>query len=261
MKGHLNRVAIFAFILLLGSLLFQLYTNSQHTSDINTKPLYGNVNALLNKYDQWKQIANKNGAERKLVLRLGYSKALSSELTEAQGTASIDLNNGAISVFIQGLPEKESFDLWLVDNKSAPKGSVKPEPWDKIIRVGSLKHVGKTSTLEAELDRESFKDFKIDLIAISYSGQDPGEAGLLFGSPSLFQRLYYSEQRGRIAKLGFDKSPTQNTVAQAGVSFPFNNSEPHASSVAPVVITSSTSNTCFPLIAPGFGAYIKRKRG
>jgi len=222
MKTYVGKILAFTFILFLGGVFFHFYTSSEYTSDDKTKPLYGNVNKLLNNYDQWKEIANNSGADRNFVLPLGYSKALSYEFTEAHGTASIDLNNGSISVNITGLPEKESFDLWLVDNISAPKGSVKPEPWDKFIRVGSLKHLGKSSTIEAELDRESLKDFKIDLIAVSSFGKDPGEAGLLFGSPSLFQRLYYSEQRGQIAKLGFDNSPTQNNIAEAGVSFPFN---------------------------------------
>ncbi|MGB3365668.1 MAG: hypothetical protein WBB48_12910, partial [Thermodesulfobacteriota bacterium] len=222
MKIYVRRVVVFATIFLLAALFFQFNTSSQYTSVIKTKPLYGNVNKLLNNYDQWKQIAHNNGADRNLVLPLGYSKALSYKFTEAHGTASIDLNNGSISVNITGLSKKESFDLWLVDNKSAPKSSVKPEPWDKMLRVGSLKHVGKKYILEAELDRGSLKDFKIDLIAVSSSKKGPGEAGLLFGSPSLFQRLYYSEQKGQVAKLGFDKSHTQNNVAQTGASFPFN---------------------------------------
>lgn len=211
-----------ALILLVVGFFFLFYTNNKYTSEIKTKPLYGNINTLLNGYEQWKQIARKNGADRNLVLRLGYSKALSFKFTDAHGTANIDLTNGSMSVIITGLPETESFDLWLVDNKSAPKDSVKPEPWDKMFRVGSLKHIGKTATLEAHLDSEALKGFKIDLIVVAISSKGPGEAGLLFGSPSLFHRLYYSEQRGQVAKLGFDTSHTKNTGAQTGLSFPFN---------------------------------------
>jgi cytochrome c peroxidase len=127
-----------------------------------------------------------------------------------------------MSVFISGLPEKESFDVWLVDNISAPKDSVKPEPWDNMLRVGGLKHKGETATLEARLDRDALKGFKIDLIVVAISGKGPGEAGLIFGSPSLFQRLYYSEQRGQVAKLGFDTPTTKNLVDQTGLPFPFN---------------------------------------
>lgn len=222
MRIHRGWIVRIALIFPVIGFLFLFYTSSKFTSDTKTKPFYGNVNTLLNGYEQWKQIAKKNGADKNLVLRLGYSKALSSKFTEAHGTVNIDLTSGSISVIITGLPEKESFDLWLVDNKSASKDSVKPEPWDKTLRVGGLKHAGKTATLEAYLDRETLEGFKIDLIVVSLSGKGPGEAGLLFASPSLFQRLYYSEQRGRVAMLGFDTSKTKNTAAQTGLSFPFN---------------------------------------
>lgn len=68
-----------------------------------------------------------------------------------------------------------------------------------MLRVGSLKYEVGTSRLEARLDREALKHFKIDLVAVAKDNKDPGEAGLLFGSPSLFQRLYYNEQRLRLS--------------------------------------------------------------
>ncbi len=222
MKIHVSRIVSFALIFLVVGLFFQFYTSSKYSSEDKTKPIIGNVDAFLNRYEQWKEMAKKGGADRNLVLPLGYSKALSFKFTNAHGIAKLDLTNGSISIEVSGLPEKDAFDVWLVDNKSGPKESVKPEPWDTMVHIGSLKHKGEASRLEARLDREALKSFKIDLIVVAVSSKGPGEAGLLFGSPSLFQRLYYSEQRGQVVKLGFDTSPANSLGDQTDLSFPFN---------------------------------------
>src|SRR3990172_9730300 len=221
-KTYILRVVPFLVIFLVVGFFFQIYTSSKYSSSDKTKPVIGNVNTLLSGYEQWKAMAKKSGADRNLVLPLGYSKALSFKFTNAHGIARIDLINGSISVEVSGLSDKEAFDVWLVDNESAPKDSVKPEPWDKMVRVDSLKHVGTTSRLDACLDREALKDFKIDLLAVAQYNKNPGEAGLLFGSPSLFQRLYYNEQRGQVAKLGFDTSNRLGLANQDKLTFPFN---------------------------------------
>src|SRR3989454_12667340 len=65
--------------------------------------------------------------------------------------------------------------------------------------MGSLKHEGSTATLQARLGREVPAGFEIDLVVVARSGEAPGAAGLLFGSPTLFERLYYSDQRGQLA--------------------------------------------------------------
>lgn len=70
-------------------------------------------------------MAKQGGADRSLVLPLRYNKALSVKFTNAHGTAKVDLVNGSISVEVSGLSDKEAFDVWLFDNKSAPKDSVK----------------------------------------------------------------------------------------------------------------------------------------
>lgn len=209
-------------LIVICSLYFLLTTNVKNRSEIQTHPLYGSVNTFLNSYEQWKQAATKNGSDKNLVLKLGYSKALSYKYSEAHGTTTINLVEGTISVTISGLPDNESFDLWFVDNQNAPRDSVKPEPWDKKLDIGTLKHSGKIATLQTQLDKKGLKDFRIDLIVISPSGNDPGKSGLLFGSPSLFHRLYYSEQRDLFARLGIDNSRADDNTAHPGLFFPFN---------------------------------------
>jgi hypothetical protein len=85
------------------------------------------------------------------------------------------------------------------------------------------------------------------LIVVTVSSKGPGEAGLLFGSPSLFHRLYYSEQRGQVAKLGFDTSRTKNTLAQTCLSFPFNFLVPEPA----LAVGEETSSRATEMIAEG----------
>ena len=63
---------------------------------------------------------------------------------------------------------------------------------DAMVRVGRLIRDGDTAKLDAELGAAAFKEFHVDLVVVAPAGGDPGTTGLLFGSPSLFQRLYTS---------------------------------------------------------------------
>jgi cytochrome c peroxidase len=221
MRPYFLRISVIVVIFLLVGLFLQFHSGSKYTSNNQTEPVVGNVDTFLAGYERWKETAKQSGADRNLVLGLGYDKGLSFKFTSAHGVAKLDLTNGSISVNVSNLPDKEAFDVWLVDNQPAPEDSVKPEPWDKMVRIGSLKQEGKTSKLEAHLDREALKDFKLDLVVIEPSGKTPGEADLLFGSPSIYQQLYYSEQRKQFVKLGLDSS-SSNSTDKTLLSAPFN---------------------------------------
>jgi cytochrome c peroxidase len=166
------------------------------------QPSVGNVQTLRAAYDRWKAMYTRNEGDRKLSLALGYSKGLSAQFTKAHGQATLDLVDGSLSVEVSGLSEREAFDVWLVDNRPSPGSSVKPEPGDGMMRAGSLKHEGGTATLQARLGREALAGFEMDLLVVARAGEAPGAAGLLFASPSLFQRFYYSEQQKQVAGLG-----------------------------------------------------------
>ena len=159
----------------------------------------GNVQNLRTSYERWKVWYEMNGGDRNLVLPLGWSKALSAEFTNAKGQAILDLVGGSVSVEVRGLPEEGSWEVWLVDNLPGPGRSVMPESSDAMVRVGSLHHEGGVGRTQAQFDDETFSNFDVDLVVISRDGQDPGEGGVLFGSPTLFQRLYTSARTGRFA--------------------------------------------------------------
>jgi cytochrome c peroxidase len=77
---------------------------------------------------------------------------------------------------------------------------VKPEPKDAMIKVGRLVRDGDTAKLEATLGPTAFQEFHVDLAVVARAGGDPGTAGLLFGAPSLFQRLYTARRSEHLLK-------------------------------------------------------------
>ncbi len=166
-----------------------------------------NVRTLETAYDRWAAAYRLSGADQQLVLTLVYSKGLSAEFTRAHGQAKFDLMDGSVSVAVSGLPEEVTYDVWLIDNRPGPGHSVKPEPGDALVRLGSLQHAADTATLRADLAEVIDPGFKIDLVTITRGGEDPGQGGLLFGSPSLFQKLYYNQPGGAFAALGDVATP------------------------------------------------------
>jgi hypothetical protein len=157
----------------------------------------GSARALKASYEQWKAQYAATEGDRMLVLPLTYSKGLSARFTKAYGQARLDLTDGTIVVEVTGLPAKESFDVWLVDNRPGP-GSVRPEPGDNLVRVGRLEPTGEARTLRERLGRDLLTAFKLDLIVVAPAGGNPSADGLLFATPSLFHRLYYHEQRAPV---------------------------------------------------------------
>lgn len=156
------------------------------------RPLIGNVRTIEAAYARWKAENEKHGQNAKLVLALGYFKGLSSEFTEAAGRAMLDLTDGAMVVEVAGLPDGREFAVWLVHNRSGPGRSVKPEPGDHMIQVGRLVRDGGHAKLETFLDLESLGGFKLDLLVVVPEGRNPTDGGLIYGSPNVFQKLFYA---------------------------------------------------------------------
>lgn len=150
-------------------------------------PTVGNADALRVAFARWDARAEREGADRSLVLHLGYLKGLSRQYTPARGRMTLDLVDGTVRAEVSGLETGEALDLWLVDN--LPDGSIAPGPGDGLVRVGRLEPADGRAALEARLDPEEIAGFQIDLVVAAAPGTHPGEGGLLFGMPTLFQKL------------------------------------------------------------------------
>ena len=194
-----TKIFLFGFVSipLVGLLVGVFLGLSSISHDESSRPIIGNVRTFEAAYERWKIDAERNGQQAKLVLSLSYFKGLSSEISQAFGTAVLDLADGSLSVDIAGLPERREFDVWLVNNRPGAGRSLKPERGDRMSRAGGLVREADHSRLQTALDREALAGFKLDLIVVVPKGQGPAESSLLYGSPNVFQKLYYSEAQPR----------------------------------------------------------------
>ncbi len=166
-------------------------------------PTIGNVTALHQAYNKWKVKQVQYGEDGHLFLPLHYVKGLSTEFTQAKGKASFDLIKGTISVEVAGLPEDQSHDIWLIDNRQDSDDHKTSVSGDGMIHVGALRQTsgqaqeGK-AVLQTQLNAQDLWGFELDRLVITRSHEHPQQAIVLTGSPSLFQRLYFNEQRGHV---------------------------------------------------------------
>ncbi|MGQ0591519.1 MAG: hypothetical protein ACT4QB_02405 [Gammaproteobacteria bacterium] len=141
------------------------------------------------------------------MLAPAYSKGLSSQFSRAKGTATLDLKDGSLTVEVSGLPEGKGFDVWLVDNRPGPKASVKPEGGDGFLRVGRLRPEAGKASLGTVLEADIVKGFKLDLVVVAEANGTASDAGWLYGTPTLFQRLYYGEERASVDRAARGTGP------------------------------------------------------
>jgi hypothetical protein len=221
MKSNICKLVVVALFILGLSSRFE-WGNESVSEKNPARPSIGNVRTLSAAYDQWKAQYVRNGGAQKLNLRLTYTKALSVETTNAHGEMTLDLTDGSLFVKVSGLSDKESFDVWLINDRPDTGGNPKADPGDRMVHVGRLKHIGGTATLNSRLSHEALAGFEINLVAVGRSGKSPRDAGLIFGSPSLFQRFYYGEQRAHFASLADSRQPRdRDSILPSFLSAPF----------------------------------------
>ncbi|MEE8142224.1 MAG: hypothetical protein V3T77_03920, partial [Planctomycetota bacterium] len=149
---------------------------------------------LQTRFQAWRTAHENNRGDHNVVVGLGWSKGLSHEFSRATGKAQLDFIDGDVTVTVRGLEDPEICDVWLVDNLPGAGRSVQPEEGDTLLRVGTLEPAGSVAKCRAELGIQLMA-MEVDLVVITRSGKDPTESGVLFGSPSLFQRFYTEIRR------------------------------------------------------------------
>jgi hypothetical protein len=149
---------------------------------------------VFDAYEKWRAAHDENGGDRNVELALRWHKALSRGSTAARGTARLDLIEGRVSVDLEGLTELGAVDVWFVHNVDGEGRSVKPEPGDRFLYAGAIRSdASGHGSLDAFLGAE-LREFEIDLVMVTRKDAEPTEAGILFGSLPLFQRLYSLER-------------------------------------------------------------------
>jgi cytochrome c553 len=158
-------------------------------------PILGSVETLNATYVQWKKANAESGGDLRVVLPLHWSKGLSSEFSEATGTAAFDLVAGTMKVEVSDPCGPADMDVWLVDNQPGPLHTVMPEKGDRMVRAGRLEQLESGAALEAPVPSEVLSRFELDLVVVTPADRSPDQGGLLYGVPGLFQRLYSREMR------------------------------------------------------------------
>jgi hypothetical protein len=147
-----------------------------------------NPSALEASFRTWSAEHELRGGDRDVFFSLGWSKGYSREQTTARGIVRLDLLDGTAQVEVRGLAAGEEWDVWLVDNQ--PGGGALPDRGDRMHRLGRLKADAGTARLSSRLGAGFFDRFEADLVVVTRAGERPENAGVLFGTPDLFQRLY-----------------------------------------------------------------------
>lgn len=178
--------------------LFLSGTVSSETDSAPASLGLSSVETFNANYKAWEEQYIKNGGDRNVVMSMGWFKGLSTGHSQANGIARLNLIDGIVSVEINGLSNKEKWDLWMIDSAA---GSIMPEPADDMRRLGSLSFDGKLAKFYANLGSDTFKSFDMDLIIVTKEGQSPTDDRTLVGTTSLFPRLYRSAQRGKFGEL------------------------------------------------------------
>jgi len=139
-------------------------------------------------YQTWANAQDAAGGDANLVVALGRARNHAVEARRGAGTTQIDMMTGRITAQVNGLDGE--YDLWLVDNAAKAGESAMPDPSDKVVRVGALQHDGEVATLAGQVDVGLFDHFQIDMVVVTRKGEQPSQDSVLFGSLSLFQRVY-----------------------------------------------------------------------
>lgn len=188
------RIFRISLVVFIGFLIWSSYFFNEDADHSTQPPLKlvsaGNVQTFLMAYNRWENQIQERGSGRILQLPLSHVKGLSSEFTRAKGQATLDLKKGLFSAKVFGLPLDSNYEIWMVDEDEYSSK-------EKRILVGQLMHGSYEATLQTELKAEDFYDFELDQLVVSIASQGMKEEGLLFGSPNIFQKLFYNKQQGR----------------------------------------------------------------
>ncbi|HSN86999.1 MAG TPA: hypothetical protein VL025_09595, partial [Thermoanaerobaculia bacterium] len=140
-------------------------------------------------FEVWQAGYERNGGDQNVVIGIGWVQGLSKEFSTANGRVDLDMIGGSISAEVEGL-DGMAADLWLVDNVDTPGTSITPRKEDRMVRVGRLEPSGKRVRVESSLGRDFFHGFELDLAVVTRAGKTPVDGALLFGSRSVFERMY-----------------------------------------------------------------------
>src|SRR5262245_55939366 len=213
MRARLIKLAAISIMVAIALPFLLLKSDTSSNSEKEMAGLgLGSVESLETGYNEWEALYIKDGGDRNMVLPIGSFKGLSTEDSNAHGQAKLNLIDGSVSVEIENLPETESWDVWLVENRSGAGRTVMPEEGDGMLRLGSLKIENGIAKLVTNLGKDAFTNFEPELVVVGRTGKNPVQDRLLVGTTTLYHRLYRSKQKGHFGVLGDTEETAKSTA-------------------------------------------------
>ena len=154
----------------------------------------GSVSKLQRSYQRWAADYTA-AAHGQLAVGLVWNKGLSTEFSRARGIALINLKTGKVRVKVANLDDHEISEVWLVDTQDGPGHTALHPSVDHSVHVGSLRFNGHHGWLGARLDVTRLRSMEVNWVVLTRRGGDPARGGVLYGSTSLFQKMYHYPDR------------------------------------------------------------------
>lgn len=157
---------------------------SLHTRATGIAVGQGKTSNLQISYQRWLKTYRAIPASH-IPVGLVWNKGLSSEYSAARGLAEIDIQTGQVRVKVQGLENTNITDVWLLDRRDSKHTKI------KMIKAGRLVFGAEGAWLTTRIDTDRLQDFQINWVVVAHKDTEPMQQGVLFGSTSLFQRVYH----------------------------------------------------------------------
>jgi hypothetical protein len=157
------------------------------------QPVRGDAERLWKRYLDWKsQVATEENGTA-FVFPLAPQRHRGEPGAGATGMATIDLATGRVQVDVEGELGDQRLGLVLVDNRGDGGGSPSLAEADVLLHVGEFVVHERGAKLEGRLPARLPAGFEIDQVYVAELDRDLGAGTVLFGGPTLFQRLLAAE--------------------------------------------------------------------
>lgn len=167
----------------------------------------GSPSGLRSQYRRWLERHEAGGGDRDVIVPLGSGRGFTHGRDPAAGAVRLDLVDGRVAATVNDLAPHARFDLWLVDNRPADGASVLLDPGDRRLLAGTVTTDAEGHATLEDTSLPELSSFEVDLVVGVPSGADPADAGVIFGVPRAFQRVYTRTRRGELTAYADGPSP------------------------------------------------------
>jgi len=157
------------------------------------KPLHGNAERLFSRYLTWKSQVQADENSTAFVFPMRTLRGGGEPYADLSGSATVDLATGFVRISFDADVAAHGFKLCLVDDRGEGGGTSLLEPQDIVLTVDNLVVTADGRELEGRLPGRLPANFEIDQVFVAEVDRSLDAGAVLFGGPTLFQRLLAQE--------------------------------------------------------------------